>query len=200
MGVAPRPCAFSCFAPPDHRSRSRWGLVAGGVTASARSTFERSTAGIRDPDTADRNRLASLALCSCKPGADEPGEHWAREAVDVHDCFGGTERIAGKQSECSALFAAEARFSRPHGDCVRHRRQRGKSPRRLARGKSICVLGVLWGPVRTPVDYLKRSVGDCRVANTGQIISTGIARPPFLCRTRRKADRQQNLAVLCHCD
>src|SRR6266404_8995148 len=69
-------------------------------------------AGIRDPDTADRNRLAGLALCSCKPGADEVGKHWARKAVDVHDCFGGTERIAGKQSECSALFAAEMTFSR----------------------------------------------------------------------------------------
>jgi len=92
------------------------------------STFERLPAGIRDRDTADRDRLAGLALSSCKPGADELGEHWALEAVDVHDCFGGTERIAGEQSECSALFAAEMTFSRPHGDCVRHRRHRGKSP------------------------------------------------------------------------
>ena len=62
------------------------------------STFERLPAGIRDRDTADRDRLAGLALSSCKPGADELGEHWALEAVDVHDCFGGTERIAGEQS------------------------------------------------------------------------------------------------------
>jgi hypothetical protein len=84
---------------------------------------------------ADRNRLAGLALCSCEPGADERGEHWAREAVDVHDCFGGTERIAGEQSECSALFAAETTFSRPHGDCVRYR-SIAEKPRRFGRGKS----------------------------------------------------------------
>jgi hypothetical protein len=48
--------------------------------------------------------------------ADELGEHFGREAVDVHDCFGGTERTDGEQSECSALFAAETTFSRPHGD------------------------------------------------------------------------------------
>jgi hypothetical protein len=100
----------------------------GAFLGRARSTFERLPAGIRDRNTADRNRLASLALYSCKPGVDELGEHFAREAVDVHDCFGGTERAAGEQSECSALFATETTFSRRHGDCVRHRRHRGKSP------------------------------------------------------------------------
>ncbi len=84
----------------------------GAFLGQARSPFKCPPAGIRDPDTADRNRLAGLALCSCKPGADEVGKHWARKAVDVHDCFGGTERIAGKQSERSALFAAEMTFSR----------------------------------------------------------------------------------------
>src|SRR5260221_4081503 len=84
---------------------------------------------------ADRNRLAGLALRSCKPGADEVGEHWAPEAVDVHDCFGGTERIAGKQSECSSLFAAETTFSRPHGDCVQHRSIAKKAPP-VGRGRS----------------------------------------------------------------
>jgi hypothetical protein len=48
--------------------------------------------------------------------------------VDVHDCFGGTERAAGEQSECSALFAAEMTFSRPHGDCVRHPYASRESP------------------------------------------------------------------------
>src|SRR5258706_4867530 len=49
-----------------------------------------------------------VSLCAvASPARTSFGEHWAREAVDVHDCFGGTERIAGEQSECSALFAAE---------------------------------------------------------------------------------------------
>ncbi len=36
---------------------------------------------------------------------------------------------------CSALFAAETTFSRPHGDCVRHR-SIAEKPRRFGRGKS----------------------------------------------------------------
>jgi hypothetical protein len=105
--------------------------------ACARSTFDHPPTGLSDPDAPDRLPISldGLALCRCcESGADELGEHWAREAVDVHDCFGDTERTAGEQSECSALFAAERTFSQPHG-CVRHRSIAGK-PRRLGRGKS----------------------------------------------------------------
>jgi len=51
-----------------------------------------------------------VSLCTVASPADELGEHLAREAVDVHDCFGGTERAAGEQSDCSAPFAAEMIF------------------------------------------------------------------------------------------
>src|SRR6266436_10164373 len=43
------------------------------------------------------------------------GRHWPLSKrfllellVDVHDCFGGTERIAGEQSECSAAVRRRA--------------------------------------------------------------------------------------------
>jgi hypothetical protein len=89
------------------------------------STIDAWLAALREETRRSRiNRGAD----PCKPGADELGENFAREAVDVQDCFGGTERTAGEQSECSALFAAETVLSRRHGECVRFRRHRGKSP------------------------------------------------------------------------
>jgi hypothetical protein len=43
---------------------------------------------------------------------DEARQHPACKAVKEHGCFGSTERSAGKQLECPALFRAKKTFSR----------------------------------------------------------------------------------------
>jgi len=77
------------------------------------------------------------ALCHCESGADETGQRAACKAVGEHDHFGGTERTAGEQLECPALFRVDATLS--SGDTV----IRGhlydmcwKCAARLERGKS----------------------------------------------------------------
>jgi hypothetical protein len=67
-----------------------------------------------------------------------------------------------------------------------------QTPRRLRAGQvSMYVVGTRGVPVRDLCSVSESSVGDCRAPNADQIISPGIWRPPFLCRTRRGADRQQ---------
>jgi hypothetical protein len=79
--------------------------------------------------------------------------------VDVHDCFGDTERTADKQLECSELFFAETTFSRPQSDCVRHR-SIAEKPRRLGRGKSGEVShDVLLGHARR-ISVIRRRLSD----------------------------------------
>jgi hypothetical protein len=75
--------------------------------------------------------------------------------VDVHDCFGGTERIAGEQSECSVLFVAGTSYSRPHGNCVQHRSIAGRAP--PVRAGQVKEIGVMSCPVRTFPTYLSHS-------------------------------------------
>jgi hypothetical protein len=74
-------------------------------------TFERPSAGLCDPQAADKLAASDLALRCYKPGADETCQHPACKAVSEHDCFGSTERSAGKQLESQALLCAEMTFA-----------------------------------------------------------------------------------------
>src|SRR5258708_36043186 len=82
-----------------------------------RSVFQRPSAGLSNPDTADRLAASlGLALRCCKSGADESRYHSAFKTDGEHHCFADTERTTGKQSECPSLFRAEMTLSRglPH--------------------------------------------------------------------------------------
>jgi len=62
------------------------GIVA---TVTPSPTFDSLSSGFGDPDPTDLDRLAAslhdLALCSCKPGANEADEHLPLEAVAEHE-------------------------------------------------------------------------------------------------------------------
>lgn len=71
------------------------------MPSKADRALDRPPAGVSDPDADNLDRLAAsldaLALCCCKPGADEAGDHVAIEPMGEDKQFlGGAVRIAGE--------------------------------------------------------------------------------------------------------
>jgi hypothetical protein len=163
--------------PTPARSARSWaerpliGRRADVAMVCARSTFERTPAGIRD------HHAGKLDLPPPHPHGlpmHLATPSWTRSAIDAepmgeqHRPCAATQRCGGKYFERPALFRAEVTFSPRHCDCVRHRR---KSPRRLARGKSICVLRVRYAAI------------DCSMASAPLPLTPVSPKPPSSRRT-----------------
>jgi hypothetical protein len=64
-----------------------------------------------------------------EPMVDQAGYHIDSEPMGEQRRPGAAaQACGGKYYERPALLRAEVTFSRRHSDCVRHRRNRGKSP------------------------------------------------------------------------
>ena len=84
-----------------------------GLGICVQSTFERPQTGLSDSDANDPDHLAAslggLALCRCKPRADETGEHSECESIGAEQRFGKAAPIDSEQLQCAACFRREIR-------------------------------------------------------------------------------------------